>query len=75
MVMGGRGQGVRRGRSDSKGRVQNGRYDKVRTGNGAGTSWGNRWQILDQTGEDMDLSIEEVRRERREEIREETAGE
>jgi hypothetical protein len=33
---------------------------------------GNRWQVLDQTGEDMDLSIEEVRRERREEIREET---
>jgi hypothetical protein len=72
--MGGRGQGVRRGRSDVRGRVQNGRYDKVRTGNAAGTPLGNRWQVLDQTGDDMDLSIEEVRRERREEIREETVG-
>jgi hypothetical protein len=70
--MGGRGQGVRRGRSEVRGRVQNGRYDKVRTGYNAGTPIGNRWQVLDQTGEDMDLSIEEVRRERREEIREDT---
>ncbi len=64
--MGGRGQGVRRGRNDVRGKVNSGRYDKVTTGGATG----NRWQILDQTGEDLDMSIDELRRERGEEIRE-----
>jgi hypothetical protein len=69
--MGGSGQGLGRGRRELRGRVNNGRYDKVRSGGGGVAAWGNRWQVLDQTGEDLDMSIEEIRRERIEEVREE----
>jgi hypothetical protein len=68
--MGGRGQGVRRGRNEVRGKVNSGRYDKVTSGGGTNGATGNRWQILDQTGEDLDMSIDELRRERGEEIRE-----
>jgi hypothetical protein len=54
--MGGRGQGVRRGRVEVRRRISNGRYDRVRAGSGAGSEWNNRWQVLDQTGEENDTS-------------------
>jgi hypothetical protein len=44
--MGGRGQGVRRGRSELRGKVNNGRYDKVRSGGGGvlhGETGGRFW--------------------------------
>jgi hypothetical protein len=56
--MGGRGQGTRRGRGDSRGSVSNGRYDRVRAGSGAGMEWSNRWQVLDQTGNDVEMGAE-----------------
>jgi hypothetical protein len=54
--MGGRGQGVGRGRVEVRGRISNGRYDRVRAGSGAAGEWNNRWQVLDQTGDENDTS-------------------
>ncbi len=61
--LGGRGQGFRRGRGEIRGRISNGRYDRVRAGSGAGSEWNNRWQILDQTGDDNDMSGSDGHRE------------
>jgi hypothetical protein len=55
LAMGGRGQGIRRGRGDPRGSISNGRYDRVRAGSGAGAEWSNRWQVLDQTGNDVEM--------------------
>ncbi len=63
MEMGGRGQGIRRGRGETRGRISNGRYDRVRAGSGAGNEWNNRWQVLDQTGEDIEGIDLDVNRE------------
>jgi hypothetical protein len=60
--MGGRGQGVRRGRGEVRGRISNSQYDRVRAGSGAGSEWNNRWQVLDQTGDDIDVSISDGNR-------------
>jgi hypothetical protein len=56
--MGGRGQGVRRDRGGPRGGITNGRYDRVRVGSGSGTEWNNRWQVLDQTGTDVEIGDE-----------------
>jgi hypothetical protein len=56
--MGGRGQGFRRDKGDPRGGISNGRYDRVRARSGAGTEWINRWQVLDQTVNDVEMGIE-----------------
>jgi hypothetical protein len=43
---------------EPRGGVSNGRYDRVRAGSGAGSEWNNRWQVLDQTGNDMEIGAE-----------------
>ncbi len=47
---------MRRGRVEVRGRISNGRYDRVRAGSGAAGEWNNRWQVLDQTGDENDTS-------------------
>jgi hypothetical protein len=39
--------------------VANGRYNRVRAGSGAGMEWNNRWQVLDQTGNDIEMDLNE----------------
>jgi hypothetical protein len=64
--MGGRGRGRGgRGRAEERGRVSNGRYDRVRIGSGAGLEWSNRWTVLDRTGNDVEISDDEARKDRR----------
>jgi hypothetical protein len=43
---------------EPRGGVSNGRYDRVRAGSGAGSEWNNRWQVLDQTGNDIEMGAE-----------------
>jgi hypothetical protein len=43
---------------EPRGGVSNGRYDRVRAGSGAGSEWNNRWQVLDQTGNDVEMGAE-----------------
>ncbi len=50
---------------EERGRVSNGRYDRVRIGSGAGTEWSNRWTVLDRTGNDVEISDDETRMEGR----------
>jgi hypothetical protein len=57
--MGGRGQGVQRDRGGVRGRVSSRRYDRVRAGSGAGAEWSNRWQVLNQTGNDVEMDLNE----------------
>jgi hypothetical protein len=60
--MGGRGKGRGgRARVEERGRVSNGRYDRVRIGSGAGMEWNNRWTVLDRTGNDVEISEDEIR--------------